>query len=106
MAIGRRNSSTDYVDCSRSGGPAAHTYIRDLFPTGHSLAPQQFNAFSAIQEASGWENELQGSPTPNFTFFSDTRSPRWSSPKTRYNAEGVRYRELGYYMTFGIKGKA
>lgn len=62
--------------------PAA--YIRDLFPTGHPLATQQFSALGVVQEASGWELEVQASPTPNLSF-----AVGYSEPEVKFTANPI-----------------
>jgi len=60
------------------------TYIRDLFPSGHPLATQQFTALGVVQEAEGWEFELQASPTESLTF-----SIGYAEPKVEFTTNPI-----------------
>lgn len=50
----------------RATWPAA--FVQDLFPVDHPLRNQQFTVAGVVQEASGWEFELQAAPSENLTF--------------------------------------
>lgn len=81
----------------RTGWPA--TYIRDLFGPTHPLSSQQFTALGVVQEAKGWELEIQASPTENLTF-----SIGYAEPEVEFTVNPINPNSVGQNSAGVFKG--